>query len=401
MKIMHRTFLYTLFTILIYSLSITSYAKQDSLAKNQDNTARVLFNNAQSYENADDFQVAIKAYEEIYLQFRDHPYGEESLFKKAVILDEKLFSPTQALETYQEYIDKYNGRHSHRAEIRINSLKRYKGVDQAVYKEFHIILNSYRPGENAVFIERLEKFVKDYPAYEALDDALLWLANEYRGRQRVPQNEDEFSSIRKAIPIYNRILDEFPNSPHKVVVLKNIGDCHYLLKNYGKAQSYYNLVKEQGEGFASRLIGNDMMRANINSNRYNGFIIAILTLVSAFVAIYKVIPINKINLASGLKTGLIHSLLFLPAAIILPTATFYLTDARHDNMTGMEPWLMTLIMAVTLFFIIVNGLIMELDSRLEIKMKFYLPSLIALHLSITYILFYSLGLMTYIERLFL
>ncbi len=398
---MHRPLIYTLLVIISFCYSFSLYAQQQSTTDDRQNEARMLFKKAQSYENYNNYQVAISAYEEIYAKYGDQLYAEESLFKKAVILDEKLFLPSEALEIYQEYIEIYNGRHSRRAEIRINALKRYKDINLVTYKEFQTILNSYRPGENAVFIQRLERFVKDYPDYKALDDALFWLANEYRGRQRIPQNEEEFSSIRKAIPIYNRILDEYPNSPHKVVVLKNIGDCHYLLKNFGKAQSYYNLVKQQGGGFASRLIGNDMMRANINSNRYKGFIIALIALVGALVAIYKVIPIKKINLASGLKTGLFHSMLFIPAAIILPVVIFYLTDAKHNNMTGMEPWLMILIMVVTLFFIVANGLIMELDSRLEIKMKFYLPSLMVLHLSITYILFYSLGLMTYIERLFI
>ncbi|THB63645.1 MAG: tetratricopeptide repeat-containing protein [Gammaproteobacteria bacterium] len=392
-----HTAIHILIAIICYFPTLI-YAEPNNF---ENDKAQALFNKAQSFESAEDYQVAIQAYEEIMEKHVNSIYAGESLFKKAAILDEKLFFPAKALDYYQKYIDRYNGRHSRRAEIRINLLKRYQNVDPVVYKEFNTILNSYRPGENAVFIKRVEKFITDYPAYKTLDDALFWLANEYRGRKRAPETALEFKNIEKAIPLYNRILEEYPDSPHKLSILKNIGDCYFFLKKYGKAQEYFNRVADIDKNLASGLIGNDLMRANIKSYRYNLFLLTMAILTASIVMIIKVVPVKSIKIFSGLKIGIFHTLFFIPVAIILPVVTFLLTDARHDNMTGMEPWLMILIMVVTAFFILINGIVMELDSRIEVKMRYYLPLLLSLHLSITYILFYSLGLMTYIERLFL
>jgi len=383
-------FLKSIFLILfIFSTSFLSASTGNSPQK--------LFTKASKIESQKKYSAAIKKYNLIEQKFSGNRYAGEAIFRIAVIYDEKLFLPKEASDFYKKYISRYNGRNSKRAEIRLKILRKYSNCDPKIYQEYKSILSKYPRGHKKKTIALLKKFISDYPKITFLDEPLLWLANEYRGFKRTNSN---IENIDKAIILYKKIINNYPKKTTTIAAYKNLGDCYRIKGNNIEADKYYRLALDKGGDYGRRLVGKYHFMAK--QGIYHNILITTATILTilSILALIIFIPLKKINLA-GIKKGLKHSLLFLPGAIILTVVTFLLTDASKDNITGREPYLILVIMIITLIAIIFNGMILEVEEREPVNMKIYASALITLIISLNFISFYLLKLLFIVERLFI
>ncbi|MCP4133900.1 MAG: tetratricopeptide repeat protein [bacterium] len=353
---------------------------------------------AQKIENqAKDYNQAITAYNNLVKNNKDSHYGGEALFRIAVIYDERLYEPKKATFFYQRYINEFNGRHSRRAEVRIKALEKYKDADPKVYQQYIGILNSYSENEKEKYLPIMEKFIQDNPSIPFPDDALLWLANEYRGFRRIIENEQH---LKKAMTIYEKIINEYPGTRSRLVAMKNLGDCYTLKRDFQKARKLYRQVYKEGGKEGALLIGQYYVMAERHISRDYIFYGICVIIVLFGAGLVKILPIKSFTM-QGFRKGLIHSLFFLPVMIILIAVTALLTDPGKDNITGYEPYLLITVFASSLLAIILNGFVLEAEKRAPVNLKFYSVLLGWILIGINYLMFYFLDLLHYVENIIL
>jgi tetratricopeptide (TPR) repeat protein len=205
-----------------------------------------LYVQAGIYEKEKAYQSAISCYRKIYAMHSASDLHAAAIFRIASLYDHKLNNPPQAARYYTLYLSKYGGREGRRAEIRLKNLKQYQDVDVIIYREYLNIVKNARPDNYAVSMARMSAFIADNSECNFLDEALLWLGNEILEENRSIFKPDKSGPLKKARDIYKRILKDYPGSRHRLVALKNLGDCYRLLKEKKMAHNMYQQVIKEG-----------------------------------------------------------------------------------------------------------------------------------------------------------
>ena len=361
---------------------------------------KAMFKNGISLEGKHEYKKALAIYEEIKTIAPDDRLGGEAVFRSGFIYDEKLNNPPEAVKFYSKYISNFSGRNIRRAKTRLKTISRYKNVDMAVYTDYIRILNFNDRNKRLKQIEMMKGFIAANPNYEFLDDALCWYANKKIGGIRKIRTQEERKSIQSALEYYLRIIRDYPKSNKRIIVLKQAGDCYRLLGELGKARKMYKQVYEEGGEKGRLLVDKFLFLTDLTALRFKILVAcAGLIFVSGGVVL-KLANIKNIN-TDSIKTGIFHSLFFIPCAAVPVALTFMLTDATKYNNTGREPYLLLSIMAVTLFIVFINGIIMKAEGDKKLSFLIYTPAIFILHLSLTYSLFYFFNLLPYVERIIL
>lgn len=372
-------------------------------ARAQTDPAGPAYSAAQAIENSGQFAAAIDGYRRVAAAHPDSPYGMEAAFRVAVILDDHLQDLPGALSAYRDFLGRFpSSRHVDRAEQRIAALQRYESVDPDAYRAFNTALQVYTQRDPAPAIAMMEAFIRDYPDYQRLDDALLWLANEYKGYKReLADAGGDRARLSQAMALYQRVIDDYPGTESRVIAWKNLGDCHRMLGAHREAHRCYARVEAEGGERARALIGQYRMMTDLDAYR-NRTLAAVVVLIPLFLlALWRLVPFSPEVVRRGLRRSLLQVGLFAPLATFLVAMTFRLTDPTKGNIIGSEPWLMLVIMVVVLLALLLNNVVLAADAEKPVRMPLYLMVLVGLIVSITYAAFYSLGLLTYVEKLVL
>ncbi len=360
--------------------------------------AKEMFKTAISKEGKLKYKSALDIYTKMINKFPTQHYGGEALFRTAFIYDEKFNNPPMAIQFYKKYVTSFTGRNIRRAKTRLKLILKYENVDMKIYSDYINILNFNERAKRQEQIVKMQEFIRENPDYAHLDDALLWFGNKTLANIRKIKSNDDLLAVKKALKQYLRILEHFPKSDNRIIVLKKAGDCYRLMNNFGNAKKMYKKVYEEGGEKGRILVGKYMLLTDLSVWRLRIHRLCLVVLGIAGALILKVSNLKKMNFKS-LKTGMFHSLLFLPCAAIPVALAFILTDASKDNNTGREPFLVLSIMAVAFVVVFINGVIMEAEGGKKINYYIYLPAVFALHICSTYGLFYFFNLLSYVERL--
>ncbi|MEW5734942.1 MAG: tetratricopeptide repeat protein [Thermodesulfobacteriota bacterium] len=361
--------------------------------------AQEAFFAAQALEQKQEFARAIESYLAVAQEYPRSPFAGEAVLRSAVIYDDNLYDPPRAITYYREYLERYGGRQSRRADIRIKALARYANVDPLLYRQYRDILD--HASENmAVARDRMDAFIQKNPSCPFLDEALLWLGNEYRGFKRGITDPSERDSIRRAMVYYQRIIKEFPGTESYLYALKNLGDCHRLLGDFRQGRRAYMEVMLKGGDFGRMLVGNQMTMLNMDMYRTRVLYGVILLFVGCVAGLFLLVDFRAADILPGLWAGLRKSLFFAPVAAILVFVTYLYTDATMSNIKGDEPWLVAVLAVIAMAGLMLNEVVVRADRRKRVKAGAYLPILAGLILCLVYLSYYFLDFLPYAERLF-
>ena len=356
------------------------------------------FRAAQKNESTKNYQGAISHYSGIVSKYGKSLYAGEAQFRMAYLYDEKIHDVKKAIEHYRKYLDEFNGRHSRRAEVRIKALAPYRDVDQKKYSRYLAILDSYKGLTKEKTIKEMEQFIAENRDLSILDEAIIWLANEYRGFKRTPDKHNTVQNLDRAIELFKRVVKDYPGRTSRIVALKNLGDCYRMKGDHSLARDYYERTIEEGGDYGRRLVGQYMLMTTMTLYRKYALIAAIIAMPLLLFGLVRVVPVREFSM-QGFKRGLFYSLFFLPFALFITIATFVLTDTTKSNITGKEPFLVLALMLSALAGIIFSSMVLEADREEKVNTGLYLALLFVFFLCLNYCIFYMAGLLTIVERL--
>ena len=108
----------------------------------------------------------------------DNQFVDDALFEAAVILDERLGQPAEAVTLYEEVAHRFpSSRLEHRASSRAQTLRRSLASGAGPLKEFDAILGSLGDRPLADSRRRMEALLASHPDFALADRALFWLGN--------------------------------------------------------------------------------------------------------------------------------------------------------------------------------------------------------------------------------
>ncbi|MDF2954237.1 MAG: Outer membrane protein assembly factor BamD [Thermodesulfobacterium sp.] len=156
---------------------------------------------------------------------------EEPLLAELLREAEKNFAKgnyERAYEAYKEIRDKF------------------PGSPQAVLAELRMADSKFWQGEYLQAIALYEEFEKFYPNNEAIPYVIYQIGTCYYKMKR-PYDRDQ-SYTKKAISIYQRLLQNFPKSPYKAEAEKRIKELRELLAQHELyvAKFYYKIKYYRG-----------------------------------------------------------------------------------------------------------------------------------------------------------
>lgn len=361
--------------------------------------AGALYDAARRAESRGDYRGALGLYEKT-AALKSGSASGNALFKMAVLCDERLHDPGRAYRLYAEYAKRYDDRNTRRAETRLKQLESYRDVDPVKYGEYMSILNSYKRGNRKEVTERLKEFIDANPSLGFMDDALLWLANEYRGFSRKIVSADEFRELEKAVVIWKSIIERFPapGRPARLAALKNLGDAYLMKNDHGTARRYYRQAIDEGGEQGRMLVGEHWMMMRAEVIRMRILYAAVVLFSIALGALVLLLPFGEFKMA-GLKRGLFHSLFFMPLPVFLTIITAVFTVPGKSNISGREQFLMLTLSIIIFAAVLFNGLVMEAEERVKLRFRTYAALLGVMLVCAAYTAFYYFGMLKHIERL--
>jgi len=362
--------------------------------------AASLYDAGRKAEQKGDFRKAADLYRRASAVNPGSALAGQALYKTAVIYDERLHDPDKALSLYKQHVDGYGDRNVRRSEARLEALEKYRGADPVKFGEYMSILNALEGKHRAAAAEKLKKFIDDNPGLSYLDEALLWLANEYRGFMRKLTSDEEFSNLEKAVAVYRRIVDNHPKGEARLAALKNLGDAHLMKNEHMRAREYYRRVVDEGGERGKLLVGAHWRLAQVETFRYRALYAAVILFSLALGAMAMILPIREFS-AAGVKKGLFHALFIMPLPLFLTVLTVAFTEPGRSNISGKEQYLMMVLSLILFIGVMINGLVMEAEERAKINFRVYGALLGVMVLSAVYAAFYHFGLLRHIERLFI
>jgi TolA-binding protein len=359
--------------------------------------AQPRFEEALAAEGPDPSQAA-ELYRQLMVEYPDSSYAGEALFRLAGIEDERNQHPAEALRLYRDYLKQQpNGRMATRAEARIAALAPYQGVSPALLQTYLDILAQ---GGSPQTRNDMQQFIDQHPEYPLLDDALFWLANATKGSHSRADREVDRTAARASLPVYQRILRDYPSTRHRLAVLKNLGDVYQTLGDYSKAVRYYRAVGQEGGEAGAALVQQPSTGANVKLWQWRFLLGSLLLMPLALLALVRAVPYRSEYRRAALKSGLKQSLRLLPIAALVAGAAFVITKPGEGGHTGAEPWLLTVCMAALIVFSFANGAIIGVDERQPVNLGLYLPALTTLILTSVYSVLYGLDLLSPLSRVF-
>ncbi|MFH1888240.1 MAG: tetratricopeptide repeat protein [Pseudomonadota bacterium] len=390
---MHRKTAFLLLACLLWALPLPAGAEEASISD--------LFQEAYRLESQGDIPQASAIYEKILGEAPGDVFAGEALYRLALIQDEKLRSPAEALKLYRQYLDQYHGRQSRRAEARVAYLSTFEKADPDAYRTFLAIIEAGDDDHPDPSIRDMRAFVAKNPDFPGLDEALLWLGGKLRGPKRLAREKDELAKVAQAMEVYERVIREFPGTRSRVIAWKNLGDCHLMLNNYREARKCYTKTLEEGGDFGRRLVGQYMFMVQVESRRDTLFRVVAVAMPLLAGVLFLLIPMDRKILAAGLKKGLLALAFFLPVAGALTGVTWMLTDPLMGNISGREPFLVAILMGITAAGLLLAALAAEAGRQRGIRALPFSAALLGLMICAVYSAYYLLDLLPYVERLFL
>jgi tetratricopeptide (TPR) repeat protein len=359
-----------------------------------------LYDAARRAEQRGDYAGAVNLYKRVASINPSGAAAGQAVFKIAVIYDERLHDPNSALTWYTRHADTYNDRNARRSELRLKALEKYRGADPVKFGEYQGILNSIERRNRMEVAEKLKGFIDANPGLSYLDEALLWLANEYRGSMRKLTTPGELAGMEKAVVIYRRIVDNYPKGEARLAALKNLGDAFLMKNDYGKAREYYRQVVAEGGEQGRILIGAHWRLAQVETFRRGMLYGAVFIFCLMLGLLAYLLPLREFSFA-GVKKGLYHALFFLPLPVFLTVLTVAFTEPGKSNITGREQYLMMTLTGLLFAGVLINGLVTEAEERVKINFKAYASFLAVMMLCAVYMAFYHFRMLQHIERLFI
>ena len=352
-------------------------------------------------EKRGDYKEALRLYTRMETRYAGTSTGKLALFKKAVLYDHKLHDPGRAWNHYQKYLKGRRGRFLHRAEVRLKALEKFKDANLNVYREYIKILNrsTVRSRKKSV-TPLLEKFIAANPGEPYIDDALLWLGNEYRGFRRImPDGPGGEKRIDLAIGAFRKMVQKYPDSPNLPAALKNLGDCYTLKKDYEQAKTYYARAAHSGGARGRLMVGQFPVMAAVQQSRSRLYLLSLLILAALTGLLLFLLPIREFN-GQGLRLSLRHMVFLFPAALVTILATFLPDISGEEEHHGQNggPYILMVIFTTALLGVFLNGFLLEIRKRKEIKYGALGVTILALLIPLNYVALYHFGLLSQLEK---
>jgi len=181
------------------------------------------------------YEDSVKAYKDFIASHQGHFQISDAYFAIASIYDEKLFKFTEALQWYIRLLDEYpTGTLAPLAKQRVKYLSTYCDYNYEPLVQFDRIRKiefarkKHIAEERNKLLVRVESIIKKYPDSKLAPAMQYWLANQHRQ-----------SNTDKAVEAYQRLRDEYPNSPPAQEILIEIGETYYDAGRFSKAIEVY------------------------------------------------------------------------------------------------------------------------------------------------------------------
>lgn len=327
----------------------------------------------------------------------DGTYDGEPLMALAVTKDESELNPPEALRLYRLYLQQHpDGWMAERARSRIAALEHYEQVDVGIYRQYLAILADR---DHIRARSDMQKLIEEHADSPLVEDALLWLANSTKGSRPRSQNEAERAAARRSIPLYERILHEFPSTRNRLAVLTNLGDAYLTAGDYTKAMRYYRAVGEEGGEAGTSLVLETARGARVKLTEQRLWFASLGLIPCAAWLLLRAVPFSGTRVSEALRGGLRHALIALPVAVLATVVAFLLAKPGDGGSSGTEPWFVATCMSALVFFSFANGAILKIDERKPVRVGLYLPALAVFILTSLYCVTYGLNFMSTINRL--
>ncbi len=107
-------------------------------------------------------------------------------------------------------------------------------------------------------IDLYAKILEEFPEYGHPDKVLFFMAHEYR----------EMGVFDKMLEAYTRLVERYPSSPYRFEAHLMIGDHHFDAMNLDKAEASYRTILEAPESHVHGMARYKMAWCRINRSRY-------------------------------------------------------------------------------------------------------------------------------------
>lgn len=119
---------------------------------------------------------------------------------------------------------------------------KYPGTPEAILAELRLGDTKFWAGEYLEAITLYEEFEKFYPTNEAIPYVIFQIATSYYKLRQPPDRDQSFT--KKAIENYQRLLQNFPQSPYSLEAEKRIRELRELLAEHELyVATFYHKIK--------------------------------------------------------------------------------------------------------------------------------------------------------------
>jgi tetratricopeptide (TPR) repeat protein len=212
------------------------------------------------------YEEGIKAYKQFIDSNKGNYQIDDAYFAIAEIYDSKLFQFPQALEWYNRLVKDFSSSSLvPLANQRINYISNYNDADFKPLAAFERIktqefAKAKSSQENQVMVlDMLAEIIAQYPNSKLVPVMQLWIANQY-----------QLINVEKAIDVYAKLINQYPDFSKTNEVLIKMGETYYnnsqwdrAYEIYVKAASQYSNLKETIDSQLKRIKRN-IFRIQLN-----------------------------------------------------------------------------------------------------------------------------------------
>jgi len=254
------------------------------------------------------YEDSVKAYKDFIANHQGHFQISDAYFAIASIYDEKLFNFTEALQWYRRLVDEYpKGTLGPLARGRIKYLSTYCDYNYEPLVQFDRIRKIEFARKNHIVEERnkllvqVESIIKKYPLSKLAPAMQYWLANQYR------QSDPD-----KAVEVYRRLRDEYPDSPQSQEILIEIGETYYNAGRFRKAIEVYTKALTELPGY-EKMIKAQISRSvrNIRRDKIALICWGVLAFIGGLSILVKPIGIDTSRISRAIVAFVVLELLLL------------------------------------------------------------------------------------------
>ncbi|NVO09816.1 MAG: tetratricopeptide repeat protein [Bacteroidales bacterium] len=212
------------------------------------------------------YEEGIKAYKQFIESNKGNYQIDDAYFAIAEIYDSKLFQFPQALEWYNRLVKDFSSSSLvPLANQRISYISNYNDADFKPLAAFERIktqefAKAKSSQENQVMVlDMLAEIIAQYPNSKLVPVMQLWIANQY-----------QLINVEKAIDVYAKLINQYPDFSKTNEVLIKMGETYYnnsqwdrAYEIYVKAASQYSNLKETIDSQLKRIKRN-IVRIQLN-----------------------------------------------------------------------------------------------------------------------------------------